>query len=226
MSREFSQIGAIIVGAGSSHRMGVDKLFLPLAGKPLLAWSVDVFQDYELLDYIVLVLNEDNLDFGKKLVAERCWHKVSEICLGGERRQDSVAQGLMRLDKCGWVIVHDGARPFLTKILIEDGLKMARITGASAAAVPVKDTIKMSDEDGIVMDTLERQWLWAVQTPQIFRFDVIMNAHRQISQDVTDDATLVEKAGYRVKLYTGLYNNIKITTPDDLILAEAIAKGK
>ena len=226
MNQVSSHIGAVIVSAGTGQRMGVDKVFLPLAGKPLLAWSVDVCQNCELLSQIVIVLNESNLDSGHKLVAERGWSKVGEVCPGGKRRQDSVTQGLKRLKACDWVIIHDGARPFLTLTLIQDGLEAARDTGAAAAAVPVKDTIKLGDDGGIVKETLPRQQLWAVQTPQVFRFDIITKAYAQVTDEVTDDASLVERLGYKVKLYMGDYNNIKVTTPQDLALAEVIARNR
>ena len=226
MKDTVSQAGAVIVGAGSSQRLGADKVFLPLAGKPLLAWSVDVCQNCELLSQIVIVLNESNLDSGRNLVAERGWSKVVGVCLGGERRQDSVRQGLKELKRCDWVVIHDGARPFLTLDLIRDGLEAARGTGAATAAVPVKDTIKLGDDNEMVRETLHRQRLWAVQTPQVFRFDIITRAHGQVTDEVTDDATLAERLGYEVKLYMGSYQNIKITTPEDLALAEIAVKDR
>lgn len=226
MKHTVSQAGAVIVGAGSSQRLGADKVFLPLAGKPLLAWSVDVCQNCELLSQIVIVLNESNLDSGRNLVAERGWSKVVGVCLGGERRQDSVSQGLKELKRCDWVVIHDGARPFLTLDLIRDGLEAARGTGAATAAVPVKDTIKLGDDNEMVRETLHRQRLWAVQTPQVFRFDIITRAHGQVTDEVTDDATLAERLGYEVKLYMGSYQNIKITTPEDLALAEIVVKDR
>ncbi len=226
MKDTVSQAGAVIVGAGSSQRLGADKVFLPLAGKPLLAWSVDVCQNCELLSQIVIVLNESNLDSGRNLVAERGWSKVVGVCLGGERRQDSVRQGLKELKRCDWVVIHDGARPFLTLDLIRDGLEAARGTGAATAAVPVKDTIKLGDDNEMVRETLHRQRLWAVQTPQVFRFDIITRAHGQVTDEVTDDATLAERLGYEVKLYMGSYQNIKITTPEDLALAEIVVKDR
>lgn len=226
MKHTVSQAGAVIVGAGSSQRLGADKVFLPLAGKPLLAWSVDVCQNCELLSQIVIVLNESNLDSGRNLVAERGWSKVVGVCLGGERRQDSVRQGLKELKRCDWVVIHDGARPFLTLDLIRDGLEAARGTGVATAAVPVKDTIKLGDDNEMVRETLHRQRLWAVQTPQVFRFDIITRAHGQVTDEVTDDATLAERLGYEVKLYMGSYHNIKITTPEDLALAEIVVKDR
>jgi 2-C-methyl-D-erythritol 4-phosphate cytidylyltransferase len=203
--------------------LGKDKVFVSLAGKPLLAWSVDVCQACELVNQIVIVLNENKLALGRRLATERGWSKVVEVCPGGKRRQDSVRQGLDKLKGCDWVIVHDGARPFLTPDLIRDGLAAAKSTGAAVAAVPVKDTIKIGNSDLMVRETLNRQELWVVQTPQVFRFDIIAKAHKQIKSDVTDDASMVEQMGYKVKLYMGSYGNIKITTAEDLALAEVIA---
>jgi len=169
---------------------------------------------------------ESKLDLGRKLVAEKGWSKVTEVCLGGVRRQDSVREGLNKLKGCDWVVIHDGARPFLTLDLIRDGLKAGQVTGAAVVAVPVKDTIKLGDGGMMVKTTLNRQALWAVQTPQTFRFDIITKAHEQITADVTDDASMVEQLGYKVKLYMGSYDNIKITTPEDLALAEVIARNR
>lgn len=221
-----AETGVVIVGAGSGQRMGMDKVFMSLAEKPLIAWSVDLCQSCELVEQIVIVLNEDKLDLGQKLVAERGWSKVVAVCPGGDRRQDSVRRGLNKLKGCDWVVIHDGARPFLTADLIRDGLEAATSTGAAVAAVPVKDTIKVSGSDLMVRETLNRQELWVVQTPQVFRFDIITNAHKQIKDDVTDDASMVERTGCKVKLYMGSYDNIKITTPEDLVLAELIVRKK
>lgn len=218
--------GVVIVGAGSSQRMGRDKVFMSLAGKPLLAWSVDFCQNSKLVDQIAIVLNETKLDLGRKLTAERGWSKVVEICAGGRRRQDSVRQGLNELEDCDWVIIHDGARPFLNADLIRDGLEAAQATGAAVAAVPIKDTVKLGSSDMMVSKTLNRQELWAIQTPQIFRFDIIAEAHEQVKEDVTDDASMVEGLGRKVRLYMGSYNNIKITTPEDMALAELVAGKK
>jgi len=220
------RLGAIIAAAGKAQRMGNgDKLFLSLGGKPLLAWSVDTCQIYPLVTQIVLVLKETDLEQGQKLVSERNWSKVIAVCRGGERRQDSVQKGLRELKDCDWVMIHDGARPFLTFALIEDGMKAAIETGAAVAAVPAKETIKIATRNGIVTQTLEQQLLWVAQTPQIFRQDIIISAHEQERGKVTDDATMVERLGYKVKLYMGSYNNIKITTLEDLLLAEMIARS-
>ena len=215
--------GAVIVAAGSSQRMGgVDKIFALLGGKPILARVVDTFQRCKLVDQIVVVPSEPNLEKGRQLVADEGWTKVTDVCAGGRRRQDSVVAGLNRLDKCDWVVIHDGARPLVTVDLIEKGLEAAEETGAAVAAVPVVDTIKVAGDDGIALETPPRQNLRAVQTPQVFRADIIIEAYHKANSDVTDDAMAVEQLGYKVKLYMGSYDNIKITTPDDLVLAEAL----
>ncbi len=219
------KIGAVIVAAGKSQRMdGVNKVFALLDGKSVLARVIDVFQRCSSIDQIVVVLSQQNLEQGKQLVAEPGWPKVTDVCPGGERRQDSVVAGLSRLSNCDWVVIHDGARPLVTIDLIEHGLEAATETGAAVAAVPVTDTIKVAGDDLIVQGTPPRHNLWAVQTPQVFRFDIIAEAYRQTKYEVTDDARLVEQSGYKVKLYMGSYDNIKVTTPDDLAIAQVLWK--
>ena len=219
------KVGAIIAAAGSSQRMrDVDKLFAPLGGKPLLAWSVDTCQRCSLVEQIVVSLNDKNLELGQRLKEERGWSEVT-LCLGGARRQDSVGEGLHKLKDCYWVMIHDGARPFLTLDLIQNGLEAARETGAAVAAVPVKDTIKLANSNGLIRKTLQRDELWAIQTPQVFTFDIISKAYKELASEVTDDAAAVEQLGYKVRLYLGNYNNIKVTTPEDLALAQLIAKN-
>ncbi len=217
------KVGAVIVAAGSSRRMGgVDKVLALLGGKPILARVVDAFQGCNPIDQIVVVLSEQSLERGKQLVVEQGWSKVIDVCVGGRRRQDSVVAGLSRLSNCDWVVIHDGARPLVTVDLINRGLETAKETGAAVAAVPVTDTIKLAGDDRIVHQTPPRQNLWAVQTPQVFRTDIITEAYYQANGDVTDDASLVEQLGYRVKIYMGSYDNIKVTTPNDLVLAEVL----
>ena len=160
------------------------------------------------------------------MAAEQRWDKVAEVCPGGARRQDSVARGLEKLKDCDWVVIHDGARPCVTPQLIELGLAEARKTGSAIAAVPVTDTIKTVGPDKLVTDTPQRSNLWSVQTPQIFRFDIIQAAYTKIQEDVTDDASLVEKMGFRVKAFMGAYENIKITNPQDLATAEWILEKR
>ena len=216
--------GAVVVAAGTGERMmGVNKLFVALGNKPLLAWSVDTCHGCHFITQIVLVLSDRDLIRGGELKEERQWSKVT-ICRGGARRQDSVKEGLKRIMNCGLVMIHDGARPFLTLDLIENGLQVARETGAAVAAVPVKDTIKLVADDRLIRETLQRDKLWAAQTPQIFSFDIITRAYESLPVEATDDGAAVERLGYGVRLYMGDYSNIKVTTPEDLSLARIIAR--
>ena len=212
--------GAVITAAGESRRMGgVDKVFAPLCGQPVLERVIETFQKCARIDQIVVVLSERNLERGKEL-------KVSDVCVGGSRRQDSVLAGLKRLDPCDWVVIHDGARPLVTEELIERGLDAAMETGAAVAAVPVTDTIKIAGEGEFVQQTLPRRHLRAVQTPQVFSLDILKKAYRQATGEFTDDSSLVEQLGYRVRLYMGSCDNIKITTPDDLFIAEMLLRKR
>jgi 2-C-methyl-D-erythritol 4-phosphate cytidylyltransferase len=218
------KVGAIIAAAGESRRMGgIDKVFAPLAGKPALAWVLDAFDGCHKVSQIVVVVSQKNLERCRQLIAEGNWSKPLEVCAGGKRRQDSVAAGLKKLD-CQWVVIHDGARPLVTGELVEGGLEAARETGAAVAAVPVTDTIKTAGDDMFVHQTPSRQNLWAVQTPQVFRYEIIARAYEQADDEVTDDASLVEGLNQKIKLYMGSYDNIKITSPHDLALAEVLLK--
>jgi len=213
------------VAAGSGRRMaGMDKVFAPLDGRPVLARVIDTFQNCDSIDRVVIVLSKENLKKGKKLVNEEGWNKVSGVCQGGERRQDSVIAGLEQIGNCGWVVIHDGARPLVTADLIESGLEAAVETGSAIAAVPVTDTIKVAGDDLVVQGTPPRQNLWSVQTPQVFKYDIINEAYRRLKYEVTDDARAVEHAGGSVRIYAGSHENIKITTPDDIALAEFLLK--
>ena len=218
-----TKVSAIIVAAGDSQRMGgVDKLFAPLGGEPVLARVLDVFQGCKKVDQIVLVMSAKNIEEARRLVALGHWNKITDIATGGKRRQDSVAEGLKIIKECEWLIIHDGARPLVTSEIIERGLAAAKETGAAVAAIPVTDTIKYVKEHEIVRQTLPRENLRAVQTPQVFRHDIIKNTYKFVPGDVTDDASLVEKAGYQVKLFMGGYDNIKITTKIDLAIVNAL----
>ncbi len=216
---------AIIAAAGASSRMaGEDKIFADLDGVPVLARSVEVFDNSDLIDEIVVVVHPDNLAAAGELMQKRGWRKVSAVVPGGARRQDSVSAGLAALAEFDWLLIHDGARPLLPPELIARGLEAARETGAAIAAVAVKDTIKLAGPDGKVIGTPPRQGLRLVQTPQVFRADLIRRAYAAKSPDVTDDAALVERIGGQVRLFYGDYVNIKITTPEDLALGALLLK--
>jgi 2-C-methyl-D-erythritol 4-phosphate cytidylyltransferase len=223
---EKAGVVAIVVGAGSGSRIGADKAFLDLAGKPLIAWPVEVLQRNMHVREIVLVLHKSRVEEGRGLAHKSGWSKVTRVCAGGNLRQDSVKNGLASIGDCELVMIHDAARPFLTDRLIEDGIKAAGFTGSAAAAVPVKDTVKQVDENHVVSETLPRSRLMAVQTPQVFRYKILKEAYGSLDDEVTDDAAAVERIGFKVKLYEGDYENIKITTREDMAVAEIIAKRR
>jgi 2-C-methyl-D-erythritol 4-phosphate cytidylyltransferase len=219
-------LGAIVVAAGQSARMaGVDKIFAPVLGAPLLTYALDQLEAFPPVSEIVLVLADRYLAQGQELVAARGYRKVARIISGGRRRQDSVRIGLEALAPCHWVLVHDGARPGLDQALLERGLEAVQETGAAVAGLPVRDTIKEVSPEGMVTGTPPRERLWAAQTPQLFRYDLLLEAHRKCQRTVTDDATMVEALGHPVRMFLGSPNNLKVTTPEDLSLAEALLNG-
>jgi len=221
------RVGAVVVAAGRSTRMaGVDKIFAPILGAPLIAHTLDQFEAFPLVAEVVLVLAPDNLERGACLVRDRGYRKVSHICPGGERRQDSVRRGLERLAPCQWVIVHDGARPNLDPQMLQRGLAAARECGAAVAGVPVQDTVKVVAPQGLVEATPPRDTLWAAQTPQIFRYSLLWEAHRRCTEPVTDDAAMVERLGHPVKMFLGSYHNLKVTTSQDLAIAEVLLRDR
>ena len=220
-----NRVGAIVVAAGVSRRMtGVDKIFTQLGGRPLISYCLEALNRAPDVDQIVLVLSSCRVAQGRRLVGDGAWSKVREVCEGGQRRRDSVGKGLERLSGHGWIVVHDGARPFVTPDMVSRGLAEAVETGAAVAGVPVSDTIKSVDGDRLVTETLRRDGLWAVQTPQVFRRRLLAEAHRSLAGDFTDDASMVERMGVGVRVFQGMVRNIKVTTPDDLRIAETLLK--
>jgi 2-C-methyl-D-erythritol 4-phosphate cytidylyltransferase len=219
--------GAIIVAAGRSERMGgEDKLWAQLVaadgrGRPLLAYTIEEFQACAAISRIALVLAADSIERGRELVREDAFDKVTAIVPGSARRRDSVRAGLDALTGCDWVAVHDGARPLLTRDLIERGLDAARETGAACCAVRAPDTVKEAD-DGFIARTVDRTRLWLAQTPQVFRRDLLLAAHEKTSGDATDDASMVEALGVKVRLFEGSPRNIKVTTPEDLAIVQTL----
>ena len=221
-------VGAVIVAAGHSTRTGViDKIWAPVTGadgrsRPLLAFAVAPFESSDAVNRIVLVVAGTALEGARSLVQAEGWRKVCASVQGGGRRQASTRTGLEALRGCDWVIVHDGARPLVTRTLIETGLEAARESGAACCAVPAPDTVKESSDGERVERTLDRSRLWLAQTPQIFRYDLLLEAHRSATDDATDDAALVEALGVAVQLYPGATRNMKVTTTEDLALAQAL----
>lgn len=223
---------AIILAGGRGSRMGteVHKQYLLLAGKPVLFYSLDVFQASDLIDEIILVAGEGEEEYCRRnFVLKYRLSKVSKIISGGRERYHSVWNGLQNVKKEGFVFIHDGARPFVDEEMLARIYKEVQIHKACVAGMPVKDTIKIVDESCSVADTPDRSTLWAVQTPQAFESRLVKRAYELLMQEeeclhVTDDAKVVEEMlHYPIKLVQGSYENIKITTPEDLVIGEALA---
>ena len=228
---EGSLISIVIAAAGKGTRMGLEtnKQYLEVQGKPVLAITIQRFEECSFVDEIIVVANETEVDFCRKNVIDRFgFKKVKVVTPGGATRQQSVYNGLRHVSpECGIVLIHDGARPFIDAYGIETCIDAAEQYGAAVLAVPAKDTIKRADESDFIEETVDRSKLWYIQTPQAFQYELIMDAHAKAMQDGfdgTDDAVLAERMGYKVKLVLGSYNNIKITASEDLIMAESMAR--
>lgn len=222
-------ISAIIVAGGKGKRMecGISKQFIIVNEKPMLYYTLTKFLAFKAIDNIVLVLPEDEIEYCKKEVLEKYSLKVSAIIAGGKERQESVYNGLKACVNSDIVLIHDGARPFVSEKIINDGISYAKKYGAAAPGVTPKDTIKVRNADGFSKETPSRESLIAIQTPQVFKGEVIIECHEKIRNSkiaVTDDTMVVETYGHKVYLYEGEYTNIKITTKEDLLIAEYLAK--
>ena len=229
------KLNVIIAAAGKGTRlgMGMNKAFVKLAGVPIIVHNLRQLNNLPDLGTVFIVVGSGELTEAEKMLKKYQtgyfplvrWQLVA----GGRQRQDSVANALAQIkEKTGWIAVHDGARPFAASELFAEVWSKARKTGAAIAAVPCKDTIKEVNPEKLVNATLERSRLWAVQTPQIFSLELLRKAYAQLQKAgnmVTDDAGAVEQIGGKVAVVMGNYKNIKITTPDDLILGEAFIKG-
>ncbi|MCD5390542.1 2-C-methyl-D-erythritol 4-phosphate cytidylyltransferase [candidate division NPL-UPA2 bacterium] len=227
------KVTAIVPAAGRGMRMREDisKQYLPLAGKPILAHTLLAIEHCPAIDEIILAVRESDIAYCQEEVVKKfTLKKVKEIIAGGERRQDSVYQALKRMGpNCDLVLIHDSVRPFITEEIILRTIKETKLHGAVATAVPLTDTIKQGDGGGFVKKTLSRDELWSIQTPQGFKYSLIQKACSQAHEDGfygTDDAGLVERIGHPVKMIEGSPENIKITTPEDLIIAEAILRER
>ena len=224
-------IAAIIVAAGKGLRMAgpLRKQYLELEGLPILAHTLTVFDACDLIDGIFLVLPQEDIDYCRaKVLDPLSLTKSIRLVSGGIRRQDSVYAGLNEIDqRYGIIVIHDGVRPFLTSDHLVDCIKSAQKFGACILGIPAYDTLKRVDSSDRILDTLPRENVWLAQTPQAFHYDVIKRAHENARRDgyaATDDASLVERMGEKVKIINGSRNNIKITRPEDFDIAKYLLR--
>lgn len=227
--------GAVVLAGGQGKRMHsqVQKQYLILAGRPLICHALEAFE-HSCVDQIVLVVGAGEEEYVRReILAPMCLQKVSAVVAGGKERYHSVYQGLKALEDCDYVLIHDGARPMITSQMINRIVEETVKWKACVAGMPVKDTIKIADEKAYAVTTPDRSRLWQIQTPQAFAYDLVRGAYDHLMQDeaiqkgITDDAMVIETfTEQRVKLIEGSYENLKVTTPEDLILAEALLKHR
>ena len=225
--KEHNAAIVLAAGRGSRMRSKVQKQYMMIGSYPVLYYSLKQFEYFEGVDEVILVTGEEEILYCKEQIVEAYGlKKVRQIIPGGAERYHSVYQGLCALKNCDYVFIHDGARPFISEEILERGLTGVQETGACVIGMPSKDTVKIADEDGFVKETPDRKNVWTIQTPQIFSYRLIRDAHESIRKKdmsaITDDAMVVEQeTGVRVRLAEGSYQNIKITTPEDLVVAES-----
>ena len=232
MEKSTTAYTAIVLAAGKGTRMNskIQKQFLEVEGKPVIYYSLKCFQESLLIRDIILVTGEESLSYCKEEIVKRFgFSKVKKVTAGGKERYDSVYAGLCACDNTDYVLIHDGARPFVTEEILERTCFVVKETGACVVGMPAKDTIKISDRNKMVESTPAREKVWLVQTPQAFRYSLIKESYESIRckdmSGITDDAMIVEQErGVKVALVHGSYENLKITTPEDLIIAEAFLR--
>lgn len=232
MEKSTTAYTAIVLAAGKGTRMNskIQKQFLEVEGKPVIYYSLKCFQESLLIRDIILVTGEESLSYCKEEIVKRFgFSKVKKVTAGGKERYDSVYAGLCACDNTDYVLIHDGARPFVTEEILERTCFVVKETGACVVGMPAKDTIKISDRNKMVESTPAREKVWLVQTPQAFRYSLIKESYESIRckdmSGITDDAMIVEQeSGVKVALVHGSYENLKITTPEDLIIAEAFLR--
>lgn len=232
MEKSTTAYTAIVLAAGKGTRMNskIQKQFLEVEGKPVIYYSLKCFQESPLIRDIILVTGEESLSYCKEEIVKRFgFSKVKKVTAGGKERYDSVYAGLCACDNTDYVLIHDGARPFVTEEILERTCFAVKETGACVVGMPAKDTIKISDRNKMVESTPAREKVWLVQTPQAFQYSLIKESYESIRckdmSGITDDAMIVEQeSGVKVALVHGSYENLKITTPEDLIIAEAFLR--
>ncbi len=229
---------AIVLAGGSGKRMNSDvkKQFLQIHDKPLLYYALKAFED-SFVDSVILVTSEEDKEHCQKEIVEKYhFHKVKEIVSGGKERYHSVANGVMAAEECDYLFIHDGARPFVTQDMLTRLYEEVQRSNACVAGMPVKDTIKIADTEGYIESTPKRDLVWMIQTPQVFSYEMILKAYTMLLENetaliekgisITDDAMVVETLlGEKVKLVEGSYKNIKITTPEDISVAEGFLES-
>ena len=216
---------AIILGAGSGDRMGgIDKILTEISGVPAILHSVNAFIEVGIFQTTILLANTDNIDELKRLMSDPKYQSV-HVVLGGNRRKDSVRIGLDQIKSSDYVMIHDGARPCVSPDLIRRGMMASENSDAAIPVVPITDTVKML-KDSMVMSTMDRSSLYASQTPQVFKYKTIAELHLTLTSDVTDDAAIIEIHGGNVSTYDGDPENIKMTNPIDIEIAETILKRR
>lgn len=230
MRKEYNVAIVLSAGRGSRMKSEIQKQYLDMDGKPVIYYSLKQFEEFPDIDEVVLVTGETEIAYCREQIVEKYGlKKVKKIVAGGKERYHSVYHGLRMVENCNYVFIHDGARPFLNQTILERVLAAVRQYRACVVGMPVKDTIKIADKDQFAVQTPDRSSLWMVQTPQVFEYDLIRDAYTRLMEaeitGVTDDAMVLEKMwGMQVKLVEGSYQNIKITTPEDLLVAEAFLK--
>lgn len=219
---------AILAGAGEGARMGKkDKPFLLLGNKPLLSYPLKIFDNCRFIDEIIVAVNRDKVEYSKHISSRLRLNKKYAIISGGETRQESVYKAIKSISNAEYVLVHDASRPFITLDLVRRVFRATKEYGAAVPAIPLSDTIKKGKD--FVEETLDRNSLWNIQTPQGFRYDLLKEAYISAFNDNysgTDDASLVERIGYKVKMVPGIRKNMKITYPLDIIIAESILQNE
>ena len=225
---------AVVLSAGQGRRMGtsVQKQYIQLDGKEIICHTLETFQQSSVIDDIVLVVGKDQEEYcQKELVEKYHFTKVQKIVVGGEERYHSVFNGLREITHQGYVFIHDGARPFVSEEIMQRAYDAVCRFGASVVGMPAKDTVKIADKETFISETPNRSFVWQVQTPQVFQIDMVKEAYEKMMKSgytqATDDAMVVEKMlGKKVKLVEGSYENIKITTPEDLDIAKIFLMRK
>ena len=223
---------AIVLAAGQGKRMHskIQKQFMELDGMPVLCYSLRCFQESPLIRDVILVTGEEMISYcEQEIVKKYGFSKVRKVTAGGKERYDSVYAGLLCCQDTDYVYIHDGARPFITEEMVQRGYEAVKRTNACVMGMPSKDTVKLADSSGYIKETPDRKIVWNIQTPQIFSYDLIRGAYESIRKKdmtgVTDDAMVVEQeTGTKILLVEGSYQNIKITTPEDLAIAEAFLR--